>query len=165
MSLSLIWFINGRRLLWLIVAAALACFVFNLIRFKPWQDTPLSLSIEQNSSKVSAPTQAVNVSLKSQPEDNYKSQKDIFFSSGVAATASLATNVKSAPAGQLPAQFKVVGSLVSDSSTIIIEDTAQSKMYFLNQNKQEGDFKLVSVKQGRAVLIYRGQIVEVSLKK
>jgi hypothetical protein len=165
MSIPLAWLIQARKFIFFITVFSLAGLIFSVYQFKPWQDFVVdggSVSVKEISDQFSSWADAV---LNAQGEEPYKSHVDVF-STGATMNGEAATsNAELTPTGQLPDHIKVVAVMRGAVATVVIEDTAKARTYFLEEKKTEGEFRLMSVNATRAILMYQGQTIEVSLKK
>ena len=152
----LTWISYARRLILFITVAMMIWFLFNLIRFKPWQEVPVAVGDRQLTWTGQAWVEGL---LASTGNRWFKSQANIF-----AMDASVPDDLPKMAKGQLPGNIKVVGIVRAKPSMLVIEDTAQAKTYFLPEDKIIDAYRLVSIKQGKAVLVYQGQTFEIPVK-
>ena len=73
--------------------------------------------------------------------------------------------VANTPKGQLPANLKVVGIVVSKPSQIIIEDSSANTTYFVTEGNPQGSIKIVKVSPDQMVINYQGQDIDVPIAK
>lgn len=157
MTISFALITQLRKVLFIIAGVAIVGLMITVIRFQPWQEFNVMTSHD-------APSEDQNASwastiLQPESEEQFKSKVDVFSVTMPASTS--AEQATMSPSGQLPENIRVVAVMRGAQNTVVVEDTSQSKTYFLTEKNPDGDFTLLSVDAQRAILMYQGQTIEV----
>lgn len=163
MVISVSLLAQARKVIVILALLATMFFVFSLFRFKPWENSAIYKDDTNKNIDVTAFDWTDRI-LTAQDVQFFKSQIDVFSSLTAVSDASN-NNVSLSPTGQLPENIKVVAVMRGAVSTVVLEDVAQTRTYFLEEKKAQGDFLLHSVDAERAIIAYQGQTIEVPLKK
>ncbi len=143
------------------ILVAVALVVYAVIYLNKPVALPVVLT-QTASVDVSSTDNVVEMALVSSADVGVvEPQRDLFDAAG--APADLGVN-NAAMSNMLPANFKVVGIIIGQSSQIAIEDTASHQTYIIAKGSQEQGIEVMDIHRDQALLKYQGQAITLPLQ-